>query len=116
MRSIIRGLVRKHWPSLAACMLLVPIVSACTASANAVTAPDAPAAAAKPPEPTRIVVSHTTRTITMSSFYIAMQEGYAREEGLDVDYEDMNSTTSAQGIVAGQIDFGAQAGALLAAQ
>jgi NitT/TauT family transport system substrate-binding protein len=51
----------------------------------------------------------------MTGFYIATQEGYTREEGVDAEMVRMTGTTSAQAMTAGQVDFGMSAGALLAA-
>jgi NitT/TauT family transport system substrate-binding protein len=51
----------------------------------------------------------------MTGFYIAVERGYTREEGIDAEMVFMNGTVSAQGLVAGSVDFGMSAGALLAA-
>jgi NitT/TauT family transport system substrate-binding protein len=54
--------------------------------------------------------------MTMTGFYIATEEGYTREEGLDAEMVQMVGTLSAQSMIARQIDFGMSAGALLAAR
>jgi ABC-type nitrate/sulfonate/bicarbonate transport system substrate-binding protein len=51
----------------------------------------------------------------MTGFYIAIQEAYTVEEGLDAEMLLMNGTLSAQSMVARQVDFGMSAGASLAA-
>src|SRR5829696_8776467 len=63
----------------------------------------------------RISVAYPTNVVTMTGFYIALQEGYTAEEGVEAEMVRMNGTLSAQGIVAKQVDFGMSAGALLAA-
>jgi NitT/TauT family transport system substrate-binding protein len=65
--------------------------------------------------PTRITVGYPSTTLTMTGFYIAIQEGYAREDGVDPEMVLMNGTVSAQSMTAGETDFGMSAGALLAA-
>jgi ABC-type nitrate/sulfonate/bicarbonate transport system substrate-binding protein len=62
-----------------------------------------------------VTVAYPATTVTMTGFYVAVQEGYTREEGLDAEMVLMNGTASAQGMVARQVDFGMSAGALLAA-
>jgi ABC-type nitrate/sulfonate/bicarbonate transport system substrate-binding protein len=64
---------------------------------------------------THVTVAFPARVVTMTGFYIATEQGYTREEGLDAEMVQMNGTLSAQGIVARQVDFGMSAGALLAA-
>jgi NitT/TauT family transport system substrate-binding protein len=61
-------------------------------------------------------VTYTAPVLTMSGFYVAIQEGYAREEGLDPQWVQMTGTLSAQGIVAGQVDFSTSAGGTLVAR
>ena len=51
----------------------------------------------------------------MTGFYIAIQEGFTVDEGLDAEMVLMNGTLGAQGMVARQVDFGMSAGASLAA-
>jgi NitT/TauT family transport system substrate-binding protein len=65
---------------------------------------------------TSITVTYSAPVLTMSAFYIALQEGFAREEGLQAEWVHMPGTQGAQGIVAGQVDFSASAGAMLVAR
>jgi len=65
--------------------------------------------------PRHVTVSYPTAVVTMTGFYIASQEGYLREEGVDAEMVRMTGTASAQAMTAGQTDFGMSAGALLAA-
>ena len=51
----------------------------------------------------------------MTGFYVAVEEGFACEEGLDAEMVLMNGTAAAQSMVAHQVDFGMSAGALLTA-
>jgi NitT/TauT family transport system substrate-binding protein len=74
-----------------------------------------PAPAATPREPRRITVAYPTSAVTMTGFYIAIQEGFTVDEGLDAELVLMNGTLAAQGMVAHQVDFGMSAGASLAA-
>lgn len=77
------------------------------------SAPSAPSPA--PRELRRITVAYPTSAVTMTGFYVAIQEGYTVDEGLDAEMLLMNGTLAAQGMVAGQVDFGMSAGASLAA-
>jgi NitT/TauT family transport system substrate-binding protein len=87
--------------------------------ANAAAAAPAPAsvasAPAAPPPMRRVSVAYPATTVTMTGFYIAVQEGYTRDEGVDAEMVMMNGTASAQSMVAKQVDFGMSAGALLTA-
>ena len=88
-----------------------------SAAARAPAEASAPAASATPTvgPATHVSVAFPSRVVTMTGFYIAVEEGYAREEGLDAEMVQMTGTLSAQGITARQVDFGMSAGALLAA-
>lgn len=60
-------------------------------------------------------MAYPTSAVTMTGFYIAIQEGFTVDEGLDAEMVLMNGTLAAQGMVARQVDFGMSAGASLAA-
>jgi ABC-type nitrate/sulfonate/bicarbonate transport system substrate-binding protein len=65
---------------------------------------------------TAVKVAYPVPGVTMTGFYVAIQEGFAREEGLDAEMVLMTGTLSAQALIAREIDFGLSAGALLAAK
>ncbi len=91
---------------------------AAAAAAPPAAAPPASAAAAPTAasrELRHIAVAYPTTAVTMTGFYIAVQEGFTTEEGLDAEMPMMNGTLAAQGMVAGQVDFSMSAGASLAA-
>jgi ABC-type nitrate/sulfonate/bicarbonate transport system substrate-binding protein len=66
-------------------------------------------------EPRHITVASPSNAIGQVGFYIAVQEGFAAEEGLDAEIVRISGTASAQTMVAKQVDFGMSAGALLTA-
>jgi ABC-type nitrate/sulfonate/bicarbonate transport system substrate-binding protein len=104
---------------------LLALVGACAVPATnpppTASAPTGTAGAAQvaqpttPPQATHVTVAYPARVVTMTGLYVAIAQGYTREEGLDAEMVLMNGTLSAQGIVAHQVDFGMSAGALLAA-
>jgi ABC-type nitrate/sulfonate/bicarbonate transport system substrate-binding protein len=83
--------------------------------------PGSPATAGSPgpavasPELQRISVAYVSPSVTMQSFYIAIQEGFAIEEGLDAELLLMTGALGTQGMLAGQVDFSKSAGAMLIA-
>src|SRR5688572_20262143 len=119
-------------PSCAAVssLLLATLLGACGAPATSppstATAPGTARGVSSPageaqagtesPPATHLIVAYPAPVVTMTGFYIAVQEGYTREEGLDAEMVLMSGTLSAQGIVARQVDFGMSAGSLLAAR
>jgi ABC-type nitrate/sulfonate/bicarbonate transport system substrate-binding protein len=112
------------------CALLLPAwLGACVDSAArppAASSGSPPAAAGTPlasapsatavPAAIPITVTYTAPVLTMSGFYVAIQEGFAREEGLDPQWVQMTGTLSAQGIMARQVDFSTSAGGTLVAR
>src|SRR5437763_1754105 len=52
--------------------------------------------AGTPRQARRISVAYPSNGVTMTGFYIAVQEGFTAEEGLDVEMVHMNGTASAQ--------------------
>jgi len=114
-------------PSLLIALLALALVAGCagraagpppapTASVGSAGGPaDVPSGGPTLVPSTRVIVAYPARVVTMTGFYIAIERGYTREEGLDAEMVLMNGTLSAQGLVAGQVDFGMSAGALVAA-
>jgi ABC-type nitrate/sulfonate/bicarbonate transport system substrate-binding protein len=102
---------------LAGCGESSPSAEAASApGSRTAAAPDAnPPRAVAAPEARHVTVSYPSAVVTMTGFYIASQEGYLREEGVDAEMVRMTGTASAQAMTAGQTDFGLSAGALLAA-
>src|SRR5207248_207393 len=81
-------------------------------------APRAPSAVSRKlptREPRHVTVASPSNAFGQLGFYIAVQEGFAAEEGLDAEIIRIGGTASAQTMVAKQVDFGMSAGALLTA-
>src|SRR5688572_20320794 len=82
-----------------------PAPSAAPAAPASKPAASAPADASAPAVPaaptvgpaTHVSAAFPSRVVTMTGFYIAVEEGYAREEGLDAEMVQMTGTLSAQG-------------------
>jgi NitT/TauT family transport system substrate-binding protein len=102
---------------LSGCGQSSPSAQAASAPSDttAAVADDGAAKTVAAPAPRHVVVSYPSAVVTMTGFYIAGQEGYLSEEGLDAEMVRMTGTASAQAMTAGQTDFGMSAGALLAA-
>src|SRR3712207_1012573 len=61
-------------------------------------------APAPPQPPTRVSIAYSIRGTGQVFYHIAMEEGYAREEGLDSEMLQLAGTPAAQAVLARQID------------
>jgi ABC-type nitrate/sulfonate/bicarbonate transport system substrate-binding protein len=75
-----------------------------------------PSPSVAPPPATHVTVAYPNRVVSMTGFYVAIQEGYTHEHGLDAEMVQMLGTPSAQAMIARQVDFGMSVGALLSAR
>jgi NitT/TauT family transport system substrate-binding protein len=97
-------------------VLLITQVGGC-APAGGTTPPAGQAGpvAAAPPA-IHVRVAYPIPIVTMTGFYIATQQGYTAEEGLDAEMIQVRAGAAAQTMLAREIDFGMSAGTLLTAR
>lgn len=77
--------------------LLVVLLAACSAGAPTATTSGATAT----PTPTKVRISHAGVTIFRLPFYVAIQNGYFSEEGIDLEVVDTTSGSDAMKMLAG---------------
>src|SRR3954452_6448230 len=91
---------RRRWAARAAVWLALPLVLACAAPppapapavppADAAAAPlPAPAAPARPADPVRVRYAVPSRSTSYLPWYLAIEQGYFREQGLEVELLQM---------------------------
>jgi NitT/TauT family transport system substrate-binding protein len=78
---------------------------AATSQAVAPTQPGAPAAGAAPPPPATVAYAYTGPSAAFTPTWVAHEEGYFREQGLEVTMTSVQPAPGAQALIAGDFQF-----------
>src|SRR5687767_15120086 len=74
---------------------------------GAAVVPAAAAPARPPAEPVRLKFHFPSRSTSYLPWYVAIERGYFREAGLDVEMLQAPGTVGVQALIAGEMDFSA---------
>src|SRR5688572_18805955 len=116
----VNPLARRLLPSLAL-LLVAAWLAACAPAAAppasstrsgapaAAAPPSGPAPAAAPvatPAPTKVNMVFSSRSANTTPLFVAAEQGYLAQQGLDVDLAFISSTTAGQALIANSVQLG----------
>jgi NitT/TauT family transport system substrate-binding protein len=112
----VAGSIRRGHLALVSCVILLLVQAGGCAPPGGLAPSAGDGGSVSAPSATHIRVAFPIPIVTMTSFYIATQQGYTAEEGLAPEMVQVRAGAAAQSMIAREIEFGMSAGTLLSAR